>query len=435
MMGSKIPRNLKEIKRIEKLPEGQIRKIQERRLKRMLFHAYNNIPYYHKILSEAKVVVNGKVNLKNFDKIPVLTKEIMRKEGKNMYSRDYKKRKSYKNYSSGSTGMPAVFIQDKYYDEWNIANKIYYKTFGGQDVGEKEFRLWGSERDLKGEKEKLSIRIRNKLYNRVDLNAFKMTPKEMEEYIKRINKEKPTWLECYVNSIHEFCKYIKKTKSKIHSPRGILTGAETLHPEIKKLIEEIFKCKVFNRYGSREVGGVACSCEKEEGLHVSVFNQYMEILNNNQKPCKPGEIGEIYITTLTNYSMPLIRYQIGDLAIPKKNKKCSCNRSLPLIKEVVGRTFDSFKTKEGRLIYGGYLTVLFFYADWVKKYQLIQKSYNSIIINAVLEDNVKPNKKSMNNINHEIKFVMGKDCKINWNFVKDIEPGKNGKYLYTICEV
>ena len=177
-----------------------------------------------------------------------------------------------------------------------------------------------------------------------------MSEGDMKNYVKIINKEKPKIIEAYVQSIYEFARFIRNNDLEVFSPRGIITSAGTLYPEMKELIEEVFHTKVYNRYGSREVGDMACSCEKDEGLHLNIFNQYVEILNDKLELCKPGEIGKVYVTTLNNYSMPLIRYDIGDMAIPAKNEQCSCGRGLPLIEKVVGRTGSMIKTKKGVFI-------------------------------------------------------------------------------------
>ncbi len=323
LTGNKIPVYLKMIKKYDKLSIEEINKIQKDKLKKILLHAYINIPYYYKVLKESNVITGRQVRLENFSNLPILTKEIIRDEDSNLYSKDFKDRKFYKNSSGGSTGEPVRFIQDKEYNEWNIATKIYYKIYGNQKIGERELRLWGSERDTLEGKEKFSIKLKNWLYNRKEFNSFRMTENEMFEFVKGWNKFKPTWIEAYVQSIYEFGKFIKENNLEIHSPKGILVSAGTLYPEMQKLIEQVFSCQTFNRYGTREVGAIACSCKENKGLHLSLFNNYIEILDNQLKPCSSGEIGKVYVTTLNNYSMPLIRYDIGDMAIPTKNEVCS----------------------------------------------------------------------------------------------------------------
>ncbi|MFA5248480.1 MAG: hypothetical protein WC415_04630 [Patescibacteria group bacterium] len=419
--GSKIPQNLSLIKKLDKLSLEEKKKYQDEKLKALLFHTYKNVPYYTKVLKEAEVIKDNVVVLDNFKNIPLLTKEIIRREGENLYSKDYKSRKFYENTSGGSTGEPVRFIQDKSYEDWNNATKIYYKLTAGQNIGDRELRFWGSERDLLEGKEKLSIRLRNWLYNRREFNTFKMSEKEMLFYVEKWNKYNPKWIEAYVQSIYEFAKFIEKNNLKIKSPKnGILTSAGTLFPEMKQTVEKVFKCKVYNRYGSREVGGAAFG-NKE--LNISYWNQKIELVNpiNN--------IGKILITNLKNYSMPLIRYEIGDIGVD--------SITWGNIKSISGREMSIFKTKDGKIIPAEFFIHFIgvvYNNNAISKFQVIQKEYDKILIKTVI-NNINNFNSNKGKIENAIRKEMGNDCKINWEFVNDIEPLKNGKYLYTICEI
>jgi phenylacetate-CoA ligase len=429
----------KKLKKLSSLSQKELQKYQERKLKEILLHSWNNVPYYRRILEKNNVVKDGKVNLKNFNKIPILTKEIIRHNFEDLKSKDknYNKRKPYLNTSGGSTGEPVKFIQDN--KTWNegMAGKWLFYTFISKNFPVKLMKLWGSERDiLKGGYGAVG-NFKSWIYQRKFLNSFKMSKGDMRNYVNEINSYKPVIIEAYVQSIYELSKFIKENDFKIYSPKGVLTSAGTLYPEMKKLIEEVFGCNVFNRYGSREVGDMACSCENDEGLHLNIFSHYFEILNNKMNPCKPGEFGKVYVTTLDNYSMPLIRYDIGDIAVPSEKKECSCGRGLPLIESVRGRETEFFKKKNGDLINPGIFRQLLYFKKGIAKYQIIQKNYDLIIFKIIIEG--KKNKEQFSidkkKIENSIKKVMGTDCKIKWEFVKEIKPTKSGKYLYTICEV
>lgn len=416
LSGSKIPQNLELIKKLDKLSVKDKKKYQDKKLKEILLHASKNVPYCIKILKDSKVVVDGKVNLDNFKNIPILTKEIIRRENKNMYSCDYKNRGFYENTSGGSTGEPVRFLQDKNYNDWNIANKIFLKHKAGQDVGAKELRFWGSERDLLEGKEKLSIRFRNWLYSRREFNTFKMSEREMKEYVDKWNDFKPDWVESYVQSVYEFAKFLKANNLKIHSPKnGILTSAGTLYPEMKELIEEVFCCIVYNRYGSREVGDMACGRDE---LDLSFWNHRVETVENDK----------IIVTLFNNFSMPLVRYDIGDMAVKKNDFE---------LEKVIGRGMEMFKTRDGKIIPSEFFIHFIgvvYNNNAIAKFQVIQKDYDDVLIKVVLRDKKSFNDNRMN-IENAIKKEMGNSCKINWDFVNDIEPAKSGKYLYTICEI
>lgn len=426
LTGSKIPEYLKEIEELQYKPQDEIRRYQKNKLKQLLLHAYENVPYYNRVLKESEVVTDGNVNLDNFSEIPILTKEIIRKEGGNLHSKDYKSRKPYENTSGGSTGEPVKFIQDKQYWQMNIANKFYFNRLLGKDIGEKEIDLWGSERDIFRNTLSFKERITNFLYNRVFLNAFKVDEDKLRKFVSEINRVKPVSMWVYVESIDLLARFIEDNDLKVYSPKFIITTAGTLFPEIREKVETIFECPVYNQYGSREVGPVAVECEYKQGLHCFPWSHKLELIGE-------GELKDIIVTDLTNYSMPLIRYEIGDVGKEAEDSECKCRRNALFLKEVSGRVINHFITKRGDIVHGQYFIHTFYFRDWLKKFQVVQKNYDLIKVYIVL--NKEKNEKDMEDMENKIKFVMGKDCTVKFEFVDEIEPSKSGKYLYTICEI
>lgn len=437
LSGSKIPTFLREIRKLEKLSPDELQEYQSERLKRLLQHAHQHVPYYREILDRHGIIGNGQVRLENFSKIPPLTKKIIRDQGDRLLSKERGWRGTYENASAGSMGEPVHVIQDKYYYAWNIANKMYYKTFSGQGVGERELRLWGSVADIFKGREFIIERLKYWLYNRKELNAFRMSEKNMHHFVDEINRFKPAWIEAYAESMYEFTRFIRKNALRVHRPRGILTTAGTLFPDMKELIHDVFDCPVFDRYGTREVGDMACSCIKNKGLHVSMWNSYLEVLDDHLQPAGPGEPGKVYVTCLTNYSMPMIRYDIGDIAVKGENTACSCGRPTPVLKKVTGRETSVFKTKDGGLIDGSYIRFVIYLAKWIEKFQIIQKDYDLILIKIVVADPFKSedHTRDMDRFTREIRNLMGEDCRVEWECLEQIPPLDTGKYLFTISEI
>jgi len=432
--GSKIPRYLKQIRKYEYLSQEEITELTNRKLEELLFHSYNNVPYYHKILEESDVVVGGQVRLENFSRIPILTKEIIRKEGENLYSKDYKQRRPYENTSGGSTGEPIRFIQDKLYEQWNIAHKIYLNSLQGSEIGQKEIKLWGSERDVFKEKEKISTRVKYWLFNITNLNSFCMSDNIMSEYVTRWNKIRPYLVWAYTSSILELAKYLERSGKSVHSPKVIICTAETLTEQVRSFVEDTLKCPVVNQYGSREVGPIASECPAKMGLHIFSLQNKVEILNRNLDACQPGQVGDIYVTVLNNYSMPLIRYRIGDTGAPTVERyKCPCKRCWPSIAKLTGRQSDHFKTRDGKIIHGEYFTHLFYFRSGIKQFQVVQQDYDNIQVIIVSDGQIKS--EEMRDIGDKIKLVMGQNCDVNFAFVDDIQPTRSGKYLYTVSNV
>ena len=163
-------------------------------------------------------------------------------------------------------------------------------------------------------------------------------------------------------------------------------------------------------------------------MHSFAFWNYQELLDKHNRPVKQGEEGKVVVTNLFNYSMPLIRYEIGDMAVLGP-EHCSCGNVLPTFEKITGRITDHFILKNGTTIHGEYFTHLFYLKDWVEKFQVIQEDYNKIRIMIVARGEVPDRCK--HDIDAKIRLVMGQKCQIKWDFVDDIPKTASGKYLYT----
>lgn len=406
----------------------QLMSFQEKYLEMLLFHAYHNVPYYHDIFEEIGIIKNDKVDLSRFNEIPVLTKEVMRKHYNELISRDYTTRKWYYNSSGGSTGEPARFIQDNLYDRWGNAAFYYWckDILGIDEPSVKKVILWGSERDLFQGGMGWKAKIVNWLTNTIFLNSFKMTGEDMEHYVSVINSYKPDLIRGYAGSLYELCRYAERKGMKMYAPKVVISSAETLSDEMREEIEKVFGTKVYDFYGSRETNNIAGECQ-EALMHILGFHNYIEVLDNHNRLVKEGEEGKVVVTNLHNYSMPFIRYEIGDMAVLGP-KECECDNPLPTLRRVTGRITDHFVKEDGTLISGSALTLTFNLKDWVKEFQIVQENYKRIRFLVVLQGKVSEDEKK--DVEDEMKFLLGQDCEIIWDFANEIPKTTQGKYLY-----
>jgi len=434
----RIRENLKQLHESEKMNTETLQRVQDERLSNLLTHAYRHVPYYRKaILASGVIDINENVDLNLFHSIPLLDKITIHSNMEAMKSDDIYQRQYIYNASGGSTGEPVSLIQDNNFTEWCTASKLLFDEWTNLTPGDKKILLWGSKRDLLVGRESLKAEIFKWLSHEYWLNAYQMTKQQMKMYVKKINSFKPLHILAYADSIDELSQFIEKQALEVHAPKSIITSAGTLFPEMRERIERVFLAPVFNRYGSREVGAIACECDRHEGLHVSVLTNYIEILRPDGTCSPPGEIGEIVVTSLVNYAMPLIRYRIGDLAAWSK-KPCSCGRGWSLLMEVSGRVSDTFITNQGTRVNGKYFHHLFYFNDWVRRYQIIQEKIDYIRVLIVLSDSdaVEENYKGeLKSIRNNIQSIMGDECLVDYEFLKDIPPTASGKHLYTISKV
>ena len=425
--------NFSDIKKIEKFDSVAKKNMQNDLLSNLIKYAHDHIPYYRKIINQSKIIKNGKVRLDLFHKLPILTKDILRNE--HLSSDEHKKRKSYINHSGGSSGEPVSFIQDKYYNEWNIANKIYYSFTFGKNIGEKEIKIWGSERDVFEGTIGIKAKLHNFLFNRYFINSFQITDELTDNIIHTINIKKPKIIWGYVDSVYEIAQRIIKKNYTIEPPNAVVCSAGTLYSEMQETIEKAFHSKAINQYGSREVGEIACACGKSKNLHVFQHSNYVEVVDKNGHHTDGP--GRILITTLRNYSMPLIRYEIGDIGEFAKTQTCSCGRNGQQLSMVWGRQMQVFYNVKGDAIppeYFIHLVGVVFNTGEMKKFQIIQETLDKITIKFVADDNSSDAEliKMKHNIVEKTKLVMGNKCSVIFDSVDEIPKSKSGKYLYTI---
>ena len=410
------------------------KKIQRKKLYTLIKYANQNIPYYKRIVKEYNIQFSEDTIFDDIKKFPLLTKDVIRNNFDELYK--FRDNTYYRNTSGGSTGEPAVFYQDSSYFAWNTATKIFFDEWAGRKIGEPMVRLWASTQDISKAGQGFKGYLRQQLSGVTTLSAYRMSAKNIYKYVQIINNIRPCLIFAYTSSIDELARSIQEHHLSIYSPKVIMTSAGVLYPEVRTRIERVFQAPVFNRYGSREVGDIACNCEKNQGLHIIPTIHYIEILDNQGKEVKLGETGEIVVTLLTNYTMPLIRYKIEDRGIFSE-MECSCGRGFPLLKKVEGRIRSMFRNKQGNVIDGGVFIRLFFFRDNIKQYQVIQESLEHITINLVLKDKrqIKVIEKDFMQISKAIKLFMGSETIIKYNLVDVIDSGPSGKYRYIFSKV
>ncbi len=411
----------------------EVMKFQDERLKDLLLHCLHHSPYYREIfknigMDDAINDGDSAIISELFNRIPILDKDIIRTNLDDIVSDDHEKRYSFYNTSGGSTGEPVRFLQDRQYTLWgNATNFYYYKNIlDVNGFSAKKIILWGSERDLFARHRNFKEKFANWVNNTRFLNTFKMNADDMDRYIKTMNSFKAELIKGYASSLYEFCKYIDEKQENIHSPRFVISTAEPLRNDMREVIEKVMGTKVYNFYGSREISNLAGECQEGSMHYFPFWNKY-EILDENNNPVKNGKEGKIVLTNLFNYSMPMVRYEIGDIGA-FGNKKCACDNILPTLKSVSGRLYENFVKKDGTLIYGHYFTYQFYFKDWVKKFQFIQEDYDRIRIVAVLNREV--NVAEQKEIERKIRLLMGQSCQIIWEFVDEIPTTKSGKYIW-----
>ena len=216
------------------------------------------------------------------------------------------------------------------------------------------------------------------------------------------------------------------------SPRSIIVGAEKLHEFQRALIEEVFRAPVFETYGSREFMLIGAECDKHAGLHLSMENLLVEVLDDDGTLTPAGQEGNVVITDLFNFGMPFVRYVNGDRAVAGF-ETCSCGRGLPLLRKVVGRQLDTLETPDGRKIPGEFFPHLLKEFPAIRRFQVVQEKIEQITLKLVVEGGLTLAERDQ--LLSEVRRCTGTVVDIQLQLVNDIPLTKAGKLKVVVNSV
>lgn len=415
-------------RRSQYLPLDQLLDRQTDKLRRLLKIAYR-APYYKGLLNSAGVSVES-FNLHDLKKLPVLTKEIIRREKQGLLSASVEQ--LFPNSSGGSTGEPINFYQDQNYKDHTWATMMVSMEMCGWYYGARVARLWGAPQDtrsLSSLKGKIALFAQNTRF----YDTFDISLKKMEAYHQDLSKFQPDVIVSYASSIHLLAQYLLKNGIVPAYPKlSVISSAETLYQDMRETIEKVFRVKCFDKYGSREVSAVACECDEHSGLHIFMDNVIIECVDPKTGQEVFDEPGEIIVTDLNNYGMPFIRYKIGDIGI-LTNERCSCGRTTLKFKRIIGRATDNFILRDGKIIHGEFFTHLFYGLHGIREFQFVQESLEDFNLYIVKnEDLVEGTIKFLYN---EIIKTVGGEARVQIHFVDSVPKTPTGKYKFTISRV
>ncbi len=412
----------------EQLVEYQIRQ-----LEKLLKHAYENVPYYRKVFDERGLKPKDIQDFDDFKKIPFLTKDDVRENLKDLVARNITKEEIEYVTTGGTSGKPLGFYIEKRTNLIRMAFEWREWNWMGYYFGDKCIVLRGNVIERKkGDKPTWWEYDRENNY--LVLSTYDMTEENLPKYIKKIEEFRPKVIRAYPSAIDILARFIKENDLKVNTKgniKAISTSSENLYPAQRELIEEVFNCPIFDKYGNREQVTILGECEKHEGYHDFMEYSYMEILDKEGKPVtKEGGIGEIVSTAFTNYAVPFIRYKTEDL-VECSTHNCRCGREFPLIKRIEGRLQELIVTKDGRLVN---LTAFLFarHLDWfsqVKQLQVVQKEKGQLLLKIVQKDKSYLNVKQI--VDDLMEPVQGQ-VNIDVTFVDEIPLTNRGKYRFLI---
>lgn len=371
---------LEELESNQWLSRAELEDLKWQRIAKLLKESATYVPYYRDLFREISIRPEDIQGPADFGKLPFLTKQIIKTAGTSILSED-PLRRGVRSVTGGSSGEPLVFFVDISSAAIRRANALRGIRWAGIDLGERQAVFWG-DRGKKSLRERLLSSLRNYFTNTVVFSTFDMSDEGMGRMSEKLRAFKPRLVTGYPSALALIASFIRSHRIQDIKPRAVIASGEELYESQRDIIEAVFGCRVFDRYGTREFSNVAHECEEHRGLHVMSDLFHVEVVTEGGRAAAEGELGEIVITDLTNFYMPFIRYKTGDLAVPT-GRYCPCGRGFPLLDRIEGRSFDAVVTPDGRHIGGFFWNWLSGAVPGIRRLEVEQVEQSKIVLRFV----------------------------------------------------
>ncbi len=356
----------------------KLRRYQEKRLKIIINHAYEHVPYYSNLFNRHRLKPSDISSIDDLTKLPLLTKDTVRNKGSDLIADNAARYHPIVYKTSGTSGTPFKLYLDK---NANILEFVYYWrhwSWAGYKLGDR-FAQFGSQfflrRNLNG------TALWQPHLRRLMLNSGQIALYRAKEMAQAIRKYQPKFLKGLASSLYFLALCLKESGITDISFKAIFSTGEVLSPQYRALAESVFNCPVLDSYGHME-GAVAISQCLHGSYHVNSDYGILGFDNHQASSDGKTRLARAIGTSLYNLAMPFIRYDVGDdIELFVDHKNCPCGRTLPIVKAIHGRSEDTIITPDGRFI-----TAMFTLPELVngvRFVQFVQEKPNILNINIV----------------------------------------------------
>lgn len=404
--------------------QNDILNYQKNELKKILIHCYNNIPYYTDLFKQIVFNPFDFENMNELSRIPVLTKKIVRE---NIDKLTIKNKKNLDLRATGGTsGSPMSFYRDKR-DEYKCyaSNSRFYK-YGDYLRGLPTAYFWGNLEDYKHSKEFKRI-VKNYIDNIKYFNCYQINDNKMIDFYHKIKHFKNYSINGFPSAIYFFVNFLKQNNLKLKTPVSIITTAECLYEYQRETIAEYFQKNPYSIYGCQEFGALGCECKEHNGFHLDQTHFIYEIGNNGLQ-----KKGRLVITSLMNYGMPFIRYELNDIGTLSYSN-CSCGRKSIKLINLEGRVNDYIVDSKDNLINFGLFSDILEFSNKIKQYQIVQNTKGNVIINLIANGDIGDEEleKLKSKLSLATKYLLN----ISFKIVSDIKLSPSGKFQPVKSEI
>jgi phenylacetate-CoA ligase len=419
--------------RTEWMSTAELEAYQDERLRAVVAHAYEHVPFYRRRFDEHRLRpqdIRGRADLA---KVPLLTRADVRANFEALRSTAFAPRSMRSGHTSGTTGTPLSvgYDRDTVWMTYAVFDRHY--RWAGCRMGRDGDRIAVARGNVIVP---LSQRTppfwrRNRAQNQLLLSSFHLSKANLPAYLEAMRAFRPAVLDGYPSTLYILAKYLR-SRGETFPLKAAVTSSETLYDFQREVIEERFACRVFDYYALAERAVFSNECDRHEGHHIAMEYGLAEVVDPAGDPLPRGEPGKLVGTSLHNLAMPLIRYVTNDMTALKP-ASCSCGRGLELMEDVTTKAEDVLTLPDGRLISPSVLTHPFKPLDSIEGSQIVQVAPDRIVVKIVPGPHYAPALER--HLLTELKARLGEGVRIDLEMVDRLEPSKNGKFKWVISHV
>jgi phenylacetate-CoA ligase len=392
-----------------------------------LQNARHHVPYYRNYWDSCEARGDSR-SWKVLENWPIVLKQDLRQHGAAFLALNRKKSKMIVESTSGTTGTPVrLWFGRSAKRQWYALYETRVRGWPGV-TRQDRWGILGAKRVVSPKRRLPPFWVWNHGMHQLYMSTYHLAPWSAQYYLQAIQNHRLTYLLGFTNSLAYLAR--EAIALKITIPlKAVIANGERLSVQYRNIIGEAFQCTVRETYGSCEEVVGATECEHGR-LHLWPDAGIFELLDSHMHPVAPGEIGKVVATGLLNMDMPLIRYDVGDLAeMESSTVTCACGRTLPIIKKLVGRSDDLIVLKDGRRLvqFDG----IFDPTVPIKEGQIVQKALDRFVIRVVPDRgwSVKHGEKLAATLAERIGEV-----KVDVEIVQHIERTWAGKFRVIVIE-
>ena len=421
---------LDELERSQWLTRDEVERLQERKLTELLMTAFEHTPWHRERILEAGIDPHRHVTLEELRKLPVMDKEDAARHGDRMVWHGVPGG-TFRYNTGGSSGKPLIFYYGRRRQASDAAGRMRARRWWGVEPGEPEVYLWGAPVEL-NKTDRIKT-LRDRLLNQMVLNAFEMTPENMDQYAVAIQSFQPGCIYGYASSLALFAAHVIDRPISLSLPRlkVVCTTGEPLFEHQRQLIHKAFGVPVANEFGSRDIGFTAHETPDGQMLLMSE-SIILEVLDPDGLPVQPGETGEAVMTALESVAQPFLRYRTGDM-VRVSGDACSSGRGLHVINEVLGRCTDFVVRSDGTIMHALAVIYVLREVPGVAEFKIYQHTVHELEVLVVPDAHWRDAARAA--IEAGLRQRLGEDVRINLQLVDAIPPETSGKHRYVVSRV